>query len=51
MFNYADDSLKFRSALMTLVDLYDLEKELLSSKIYKELDRKDNYNANLKDDQ
>ena len=30
MFNYADDSLKFRSAIMALVDLYKLENELLS---------------------
>lgn len=39
MFNFVYDSLKFR---FVLVELYDLEKNLLSSKIYKELDKKDN---------
>ena len=41
MFRFADDSLKFRSALNTLVNLYKLEKQLLSDSIYSELDNQD----------
>ena len=41
MFRFADDSLKFRSALITLADLYKLEKQLLSSSIYSELENQD----------